>query len=477
MATLLGLDIGTTGAKATLIDESGRILKTSHSDYPLSTPRPGWAEQNPEDWWQAVRECIAEIGEKPDAIGLTGQMHGSVFLDSQDEVVRPALLWCDQRTVEECQEIDRLCGVEFVRETTCNPPIPGFQLPKILWLRRHEPECFARTKTVLLPKDYIVMRLTGEKSTDVSDASGVGAFDVRRREWSEELIGRVGLDRSLFPDSHESTKIIGYTREGVPVVAGAGDQAAGAVGVGAVEPGIVSISLGTSGVAFGSVSAPVPDPTGSAHVFCHANGRWHAMGVMLSCGGAVRWARDTFFPGSTYDEMTRMASETVTGCDGLSFLPYLSGERCPVIDANARGTLAGLSLSHSSAHIARAIFEGATFGLIDCLAALGRLGCDAETIRVTGGGSVSQFWVQMIADVSGKTCVTMCADEGPPFGAAILAGVGIGLWPDTQVACRETVRENERFRTSGAGYSSAYERYKLLYPALKDWGTPDNTIK
>lgn len=456
--------------KVVLVDETGRVLKSATADYALAVPAPGWAEQNPEDWWRAVQQCLRAIGEEPDAIGLTGQMHGSVFLDSSDSVVRPALLWCDQRTTKQCQQIDDLCGSANVRRITCNPPLTGFQLPKVLWLRDNEPSNFVATTSVLLPKDYIGFRLTGVKSTDVSDASGTGVFDVPARGWSTEMLSALGLDGDLFPACHESWTVVGRTSVGVPVVAGAGDQASGAVGVGAVEAGVVSMSLGTSGVAFGPVFHPSPDAGGAAHVFCHANGRWHAMGVMLSCGGAVRWGRDAFFPDLSFDEMSAIASGVVAGCEGLTFLPYLSGERCPVVDPDARGAMVGLSLSHGRGHIARSMFEGVTFGLRDCLKSLEGLGVSSDVLRITGGGAASEFWVQMIADVTQKTCVTMECDEGPAFGAAILAGVGIGVWENVSQACRETVREDKAFASRDVDYSSAYLRYNGMYPALKGLG-------
>lgn len=476
MPKLLGIDVGTSGCKALLIDETGRVLAQGAAEYPLSVPRPLWAEQDPADWWAGVQVCLAQIGEPaPDAIGLTGQMHGAVFLDAQDQVIRPAILWCDQRTAEECAWIDAAYGKERVRETTGNPPLTGFQAPKVLWLRNHEPDAFARVRSVLLPKDYIRLLLTGVKATEVSDASGTGVFDVHERTWATEMIHRLGLDPRWFPpasESHVTTSATtggGGLRAGVPVVGGGGDQAAGAVGTGAVEPGIVSVSLGTSGVVFTALDAPNYDPDGTAHTFCHANGAWHAMGVMLSCGGALRWLRDTMYPGENYDRVNAEAEAAPPGCDGLTFLPYLTGERTPHNDPSARGSWSGLTLGHGRGHLARAVFEGATFGLLDGMARLEALGATAGEIRLTGGGAKSAFWRQMIADAFGRTCLTLESDEGPAYGAAILAGVGAGVWADVRQACRAAVRARSRIEPTGVEYGAARSRYRSLYPAMRDW--------
>ncbi|MBX7135209.1 MAG: xylulokinase [Fimbriimonadaceae bacterium] len=465
MTKLLGIDVGTSGAKAILIDETGRILKTASAEYPLLTPKPGWTEQDPEAWWAGVQKCLAEIGEKPDAIGLTGQMHGATFLDDQDEVIRPALLWNDQRTVEEVALIDETLGPARVREVTLNPPLTGFQVPKILWLKRHEPEAFTRLRSVLLPKDYIRFKLTGAKATDVADASGTGVFDVSQRRWATDLITDLGLDPDLFPQSFESWEVTGRTADGIPVVAGGGDQTAAAVGTGAVTPGILSVSLGTSGVVFSSTESGQADPSGSAHAFCHANGGWHAMGVMLSCGGAVRWARDLLYPGLDYSLMNEEAASAPVGCEGLTFLPYLTGERCPFVAPEAKGAFLGLTVGHHRAHIARATFEGATFGLAGVLDLLRGMGVTGSEVRVTGGGAKSDFWVQMLADVFGRPCVRLDTDEGPAFGAAILAGVGIGVWPDVVFGAASSVRPRDTIKPSGHDYSAALSRFRAsAYP-------------
>ena len=477
MAKLLGIDVGTSGCKVLLIDENGRILKSAVAEYPLSTPKPGWSEQNPEDWWQGVVRCLAEIGEaNPDAIGLTGQMHGAVFLDERDEIVRPAILWNDQRTVEECAEIDATFGPENVKRVTCNPPLTGFQAPKILWLRNHELSNYQRVRSVLLPKDYIRLRLTGEKRTEVSDASGTGLFNVPERRWSHEMMAALEIDPGFFPPAAESfvpttqTRAVAGLAAGIPVVGGGGDQAAAAVGTGAVVPGIVSVSLGTSGVVFTAIDGPEYDRSGAAHTFCHANGGWHAMGVMLSCAGALRWYRDTIQPGTGYDAISEEAAKAPAGCEGLSFLPYLSGERTPHNDPHARAAWAGLSLAHGRAHLARSVFEGATFGLKEGFEALQKLGARADELRVNGGGSKSALWVQMLADAFGAPCTTLEVDEGPAFGAALLAGVGAGVWPDVASAAEAAVRRKGRVEPSGTDYAEAYARYRSLYAATKAWG-------
>ena len=475
MAKLLGIDVGTSGAKVLLIDETGAVLKSASREYPLLVPRPLWAEQDPTLWRAAIVACIAEIGEDaPDAIGLTGQMHGAVFLDESGAVIRPAILWCDQRTVAECAEIDRRAGPDRVRAITANPPLTGFQAPKALWLRNHEPESFARVRQLLLPKDWLRFEMTGESVTEVSDASGTGLFDVAKRTWSAEMLAALDLPADWLPRVVESDEVTGVTRgfpglrDGIPVVGG-GDQAAGAVGTGAVVPGIVSVSLGTSGVVFTAIAAPSADPSGAAHVFAHANRSWHAMGVMLSCGGAVRWLRDTLYAGEGWEALNAEADAVAPGCDGLTFLPYLTGERTPHNDPLARGAWAGLTLGATRGHLSRAVFEGVCFGLRDGLDRLRALGAQASEVRLSGGGAQSELWRQTLADVLGVPCLRLAIDEGPAFGAAILAGVGIGVWPNTAVACEATVRTVGTTRPSGTDYTAGYARFRSLYPALKDW--------
>jgi xylulokinase len=470
MALLLGIDIGTSGCKVLLVDERGRIVRQAAAEYPLSVPHPMWAEQDPEDWWRGLQSCLAQLGEfKADAIGLTGQMHGSVFLDKDLEVIRPALLWNDQRTVEECIEIETRIGREELMRVTCNPALTGFQAPKILWLRNHELSNYQRVRHVLLPKDFIRLRLTGELRTDVSDASGTGLFDVPARDWSHEILLGLDLAESFFPPSSESFSVSAATKDGVPVVGGGGDQAAAAVGTGTVKPGIVSVSLGTSGVIFTCIDGPKFDPLGAAHTFCHANGEWHAMGVMLNCGGALRWYRDTFAGDANYSEIGDEASRIAPGSGGVTFLPYLTGERCPHNDPFATGFFGGMTLGHSRANLSRAVFEGISFGLLDCLNLLKGLGAELSEIRVTSGGAKSRFWIQMLADVFGAPCTTLEIDEGPAFGAAILAGVGIGLWPNVSHACEQVVKVRDVTDPQGVEYGPAFERFRQLYPVTRNW--------
>jgi len=470
MAKLLGIDVGTSGCKVLLIDETGRVLKQASAEYPLSVPRPMWSEQNPDDWWDGVQKCLAEIDEPIiDGIGVTGQMHGAVFLDESDEVIRPAILWNDQRTFEECREIDHVVGPEKVREITCNPPLTGFQAPKLLWLRNNEPDNYRKVRSLLLPKDYIRFKLTGEKATEVSDASGTGLFDVPNRKWSTEMIDILGLDSGIFPRSVESSEITGRTSNGVAVVGGGGDQAAGAVGTGAVSKGIISVSLGTSGVVFTAIDAPNYDEGGAAHTFCHANGKWHAMGVMLSCGGALRWFRDTLGGGLNYDQIAEEAKKSPAGSEGMTFLPYLTGERCPHNDPFARAAFAGITLGHSRTHFCRAVFEGICFGLLEGFDLLIGLGATADEIRVTSGGAKSAFWIQMLADVFQKPCSTLECDEGPAYGAAILAGVGVGIWQNVASACEETIKIRGTVTPASTDYSASYDKYRDLYRKTRDW--------
>lgn len=476
MAKLLGIDVGTSGCKVLLIDEFGTVLKQASAEYPLSVPRPMWSEQNPEDWWAGVQKCLAEIGEpNPDAIGVTGQMHGAVFLDENGEVIRPAILWNDQRTVAECAQIDETVGKDRVRAITCNPPLTGFQAPKILWLRNHEPQNFSRLRSILLPKDYIRFKLSGVKATEVSDASGVGLLDVPARKWSAEMLEKLGINPSWLPEVSESDVVTaktdgaGILGAGIPICGGGGDQAAGAVGTGAVKPGVISVSLGTSGVVFTALDRPEYDPVGAAHTFCHANRGWHVMGVMLSCGGALRWYRDTLCSGMTYDEISAEAASVNPGCEGLTFLPYLTGERTPHNNPNARAAWAGLTLSHSRKDLSRSVFEGISFGLLDGMNLLKGLGASATEIRLTSGGAKSSFWAQMLSDMFKKPCVTLTSDEGPAMGAAILAGVSINIWPNVGVACAAVVGVKDHFEPSGVEYDLAYLRYRKLYEQIRTW--------
>lgn len=449
-----------------LCNESGQVLAEGAAEYGVQMPAPGWTEQDPSDWITAADKAVRAIGEhRPDAIGLTGQMHGSVFLDEAGRVIRPALLWNDQRTSAECEELAAQIGLGRLMEITGNPPLTGFQLPKILWLRRREPENCSRLRHVLLPKDYLRLAMCGVYATDASDASGVGLLDLRRRQWSEPLIEELRLDRGWFPDVHEPTAVTSVTKggfggleDGIPIAAGAGDQSAGAIGAGIATPGPVSISLGTSGVVFTCLSAAKYDPTGGCHTFCHAGGGWHAMGVVLSCGGAIRWARDVLTPGAGFGEFDALAAQAEPGSAGVTFKPYLAGERSPTPDATLRGSWQGLSLASGRPEMARSALEGATFALKQCFDVLQTLGARADRIRVTGGGAASRLWVQMIADVFGVPAVTLKAAQGPAVGAALIAGVAVGVFGSTSAAA-SVVQESTEVTPGRYDYTEAFTRF------------------
>lgn len=485
---LLGIDIGTSGVKALLIDASGAVVASASESYPLYTPQPLWAEQDPNDWWQAtckvIRHLLAQSGVPASAIrgvGLSGQMHGSVFLDERGESIRPALLWCDQRTAAECAWITECVGERQVLETTLNPVLTGFQAGKIIWLRRHEPANYARIRQVLLPKDFIRYRLTGETATEVSDASGTALFDVPKRDWAYGMLDTLELPRAWFPKVYESPEITGRVSaqaaqatglaEGTPVVGGAGDQAAGAVGVGVVQAGRASVSIGTSGVVFAHLETPQVDPQYRTHTFCHAvPGAWHVMGVMLMAGGALQWYRETFAPEVAYDALVQEAESVPPGAEGLLFAPYLSGERTPYPDPQARGAFVGLTIAHKRAHCTRAVLEGVACGLRDSLEILKAMQVPLTELRLTGGGAKSPLWRQILADVFGQPVYTLQAEEGPAYGAALLAGVGTGVWQSVPEACAATVQlasETKPLPERITQYETVYQRYRHLYPALK----------
>jgi xylulokinase len=491
---LLGIDVGTTGAKALLVDRAGRVAGNGVTEYPLATPQPLWAEQDAEDWWSALRTAVsAALAEAGDGeikgVGLTGQMHGSVFLDADGRVIRPAILWCDQRTAEECLEIEE--RVPRLVEITLNPALTGFTAPKILWLRKHEPGNYARVAKVLLPKDFIRFRLTGQFATEVSDASGTSLFDVPKRDWSGEVLDALDIPRGWMAPAAESPEPTARVSAGgaahsgipggVPVVGGGGDQAAGAVGVGIVREGLVSTSIGTSGVVFTVLDEPRMDPQLSAHTFCHAvPGKWHVMGVMLSAGGSLRWFRDVFCEEEKraareqgrdpYELITEAAAGVPPGCEGLVFLPYLSGERTPHKNPHARGVFFGATLKHAKSHFARAVLEGVAFGLNDSYGLLEAMGGRIAEVRASGGGARSAVWLQILADVTDRRHVRVAVDEGPAYGAALLAGVGIGWWPSVEAACDETVRLGARIEPSAENvplYARTYETFRGLYRDLE----------
>ncbi|MBV8080895.1 MAG: xylulokinase [Actinobacteria bacterium] len=451
---MIGLDVGTTSVKGIALDDDGNVLATASESYPLSTPQPGWAEQDPELWWRATQAVLAALPDD-DAIGWSGQMHGLVVLDEHGEVLRPAILWNDQRTGAECAEIERRIGLERLIELTGNRALPGFTAPKLLWLARHEPDVYARVRHVLLPKDYVRFRLTGERAIDVADASGTLLFDVAGRRWSEEVCAALGVPLAWLPDVFESTAI-----------AGAGDQAAGALGVGVAEPGPVSVVLGTSGVVFASLPEYRPDPEARVHVFCHAvPGTWHAMGVMLSAAGSLAWLRSVV--GGDYAGLDEEAALWPVGIEGLLFAPYLAGERTPHADPDARGAFVGLSLRHDRGALARAVLEGVAFGLRESLDLLRELGVEPTVGRVSGGGAASELWVRIVASVLGLPLERVAVEEGAAYGAALLAGVRAGVFADAREAVARCVRVRDRFEPEW-DYDDAFRRYRRLYPTLKE---------
>jgi xylulokinase len=485
----LGLDVSTTGAKALLIDEAGTVVSSATVELPLSTPKPLWSEQDPHDWWdgisRSIRLALTEAGARGvqvRGVGLTGQMHGLVLLDAAGNVLRPAILWNDQRTGAQCDEIRARLGKARLIQLTGNDALTGFTAPKILWVREHEPEIYARVAHILLPKDYVRYRLTGDYATDKAGASGTLLVDIKSRDWSADVLDALDIPAEWLPKTHEGPQVTGQVSTdaakatglapGTPVVGGGGDQSAQAVGVGAVEPGIVALTLGTSGVVFASTGRPFVEPEGRLHAFCHAvPGRWHLMGVMLSAAGSLRWYRDTLVPGADFDALLAPATGVAPGSEGLLFLPYLTGERTPYPDPLARGAFVGLTVRHTQAHMTRAVLEGVAFGLRDSFELIKSAGlAEIRQVRVSGGGAKSPLWRQILADVLGVELVTVNTTEGAAYGAALLAGVGAGGWPNVDAACQGTVHVTGATRPQpkvGATYDGAYGSYRQLYPALR----------
>jgi len=468
---LVGLDVGTTGVKALALSPAGEVLARAEETYELSTPEPGWAEQDPEDWWRAAERALARLGGEATAIGLSGQMHGLVVLDDRDRVLRPAILWNDQRTEAECAEIEERVGLRRLIQLTGNRALAGFTAPKLLWLRRNEPARYAHIAHILLPKDYVRLRLTGEHAIDVADASGTLLFDVARRRWSEEMLDALELDPAWLPRALESPEISGTTDTGVPVAAGAGDQAAAALGVGVDRPGPVSVVLGTSGVVFAALPEFAADPQARVHAFCHAvPGGWHAMGVMLSAAGSLRWLRGALGSRHGYDELTAAAADWPPGTEGATFLPYLTGERTPHADPHARAAFAGLTLRHDLGALVRAVLEGVAFGLRDSLELLRELGVDPHAGHASGGGARSELWLRILASVLGLPIRRAQTDEGSAYGAALLGGVAAGVFRDVQEAVAACVRLHDPVEPDpqwSAVYERGYRRFQLLYPALR----------
>jgi xylulokinase len=497
MTHLLGIDVSTTSSKALLVDEKGVVVATASSPHTLQTPRPLWSEQDPCEWWQAASTAIRSVLQQADvdgqdvrAVGLTGQMHGLVLLDKAGQVLRPAILWNDQRTQPQCDEIHRRIGRQTFIRITGNVALTGFTAPKVLWVQENEPEVYARARHVLLPKDYIRYRLTGQYATDKADGSGTVLFDLKQRTWSLDVLAALGIPAEWMPATFEGPECTGAItpeaavatglKAGTPVAAGGGDQAAQAVGVGAVEPGVVALTVGTSGVVFATTPSALVEPDGRLHAFCHAvPGMWHFMGVMLSAAGSLQWYRDTLAPGLGFDDLLHEAESVPAGSEGLQFLPYLSGERTPHPDPLARGAFVGLTLRHGRGHLTRALLEGVSFGLKDSFTLIQNAGSSTGSeqglgpirqVRASGGGTRGALWRQILASVLEAELVTVNASESAAFGAALLAGVGAGLWADVATACAATVRitgSTHPDPAQVAAYRRAYPLYRELYPALK----------
>jgi xylulokinase len=478
MATLIGVDVGTSGTRALAVTTEGELVAEANRPHELLTPRPGWTEQDPAHWWDAARAVLAEVAGKADdviGLGLTGQMHGSVFLDAAGEVIRPALLWNDQRTAAECDEITERVGAARLLELAGNPALTGFQAPKVLWLARHEPDAYARLASVLLPKDYVRLRLTGEHATDASDAAGTLLLDVRARDWSAEILDALEIPVEWMPRVHEGPDVTGALRDdvaaelglpaGLPVAAGGGDNAAAAVGVGVVREGALASSIGTSGVIFAHRDAFAPDPSGRVHAFCHAvPGAWHLMSVTLSAGGSLSWWRDR--AGADFDTLVAEAEAVKPGAEGLVFLPYLTGERTPHADPDARAAFTGLEIRHDRGALVRAVLEGVACGLRDSFDLVG----GGERGRVSGGGARSELWLKIVASVLEVPLERLAVEEGAAYGAALLGGVAGGLWGDVHeavAACVRTHGEVDPVPEWIEPYRALRARYRALYPALQ----------
>ena len=500
MPYMMGIDVGTTGTRAVVVRPDGHVVGAATGDHqPMRMPKPGWAEQDPADWWQAaivaVRAALANAGLKGAdiaAIGLSGQMHGVVLLDQTYAVIRPALIWCDQRSQAQCDWITAQVGSERLIQLVSNPALTGFSAPKLLWVRDNEPENYERAAHFLLPKDFVRFHLTGEFATEVSDASGTLLFDVTNRRWSSEMLGALDINSKLLPRAYESPEITGQiTREtalvtglkaGTPVVGGGGDQASSAVGNGIVLPGLTSATLGTSGVIFTYTEAPKLDPQGRIHTFCHAvPGKWHVMGVTQGAGLSLRWFREHFGESEawyarqtdvdSYDLIIKEAEKIPAGSEGLLWLPYLMGERTPHLDAQARGMWFGLTSAHTRAHLIRSILEGVAFSLRDSLEIFQELEIPVKQIRASGGGSRSFLWRQIQTDIYGKELVTLRTSEGSAFGAALLAGVGAKIYASVQESAREAIQIRERMTPQAANvrrYDKQYQIYRSLYPAVRE---------
>lgn len=487
MGLLLGIDIGTGGARAVAVDVYGALVAEASSEYPLHTPRPGWTDQHPEDWWRAAKEALSGVAEKVRGsaeeilgLGLTGQMHGAVFLDAAGEVIRPAILWNDQRTAAQCEEIAESVGEERLLSVAGNPALTGFQAPKILWLRDEEPENYSRLNKVLLSKDYIRYRLTGEYATDASDAAGTLLLDVKERGWSGEIIEALKLFTGWFPPVHEGPETTGTMGgavaaeiglpTGTPVAAGGGDNAAAAVGTGIVREGLVSSSVGTSGVIFAHASQFDPDPSGRLHAFCHAvPDAYHLMGVTLSAGASLEWWSGVC--GQDISKLVEEAGGVAPGAEGLLFMPYLSGERTPHLDPEARGGFVGITATHTQENMTRAVMEGVIFSLEQSLRIMRSLGVQTKEIRAIGGGARSALWRRLQADIYGLPVYRMAVEEGPAYGAALLAGVAAGIYRDVEEASSRVAVSDEVTEPASQShefYAEYFEIYDSLYPQTRN---------
>jgi xylulokinase len=490
---VLGIDVGTGGTRALLVNESGVLAGAATAEHvPFASPQTAWAEQDANDWWRACQTAVRKVLEltgisarQVACVGLSGQMHGAVLLDEKDRPLRPAIIWCDQRSADESAELARTPGNDAIIKLTCNPPLTNFTLTKLLWVRKHEPALWQRFRRLLLPKDFVRLRLTGTHAMDVAEASGTLLLDVARRRWSKEMLELAGLREEALPDLYESPEICGHIShegaqataliEGTPVVAGAGDQAAGAVGMGVVRPGAVSATIGTSGVLFAATERPAMDSHGRLHTFCHAvPGRWHVMGVTQAAGLSLRWFRDRFGAngkdGDPYASLVAEAATAPPGSDGVLWAPYLMGERTPHLDPDARGGWVGLAASHTRAHLVRAILEGVAFSLRDTFTIFAEMQVPVESIRLGGGGARSPLWRQIQADVYNHPVEIIAAEEGAAYGAALLAGVGAGFWRSVDDACGVSVRVSSRVepdRLNASILNARYSQYRQLYPALR----------
>ena len=485
----LGMDVGTGGTRAVAVDSAGKLISGASSEHaPFRAAHPGWAEQDPEDWWRAAQEAIrGAFAATPEprqpiaAIALTGQMHGAVMLDESGAVLRPSLIWCDTRTQPECDWLTERIGYERLIELTCNPALPNFTLTKLLWVKTHEPEIFAKIRHVMCPKDYVRYRLTGEFAIDVQEASGTLLLDVTHRRWSREVAEAAGISESWLPRVFESPEICARISEtgaaatglkaGTPVAAGAGDQGAGAVGMGILQPGSVSATIGTSGVVFAATAEPTKDPKGRLHTFCHAvPGVWHVMGVTQSAGLSLRWLRDTFFAGQSYDTLSDAAAKVAACSEGLEWAPYLLGERTPHLDPEVRAAFTGIGMQHGPAHFVRAVLEGVAYSLKDTFTLFAELGIPVSGIRLGGGGARGALWRRIQAGIYGHTVEVLTAEEGGAFGCALLAGVGAGHWANLDEACGQAIEVAQRIEpdaADAAAYKAGYENWRKMYPALR----------